>query len=212
VDGLPAVNARGSMSSEQSSDRGDVIGPSWVGRDVKDDVILFLGDLPLRERAAPSLGGGERLQLLAETGHRLVANFKEMTAASSAEPTPGGQCLPSLHPCGTVVRAQGARDGQLDQLRAVSTIHACMVSDACCRPNQGVRVVVHFGSGSSAAQPRGQLSAGITSAESRSSCCASSTSGLSRISSAPASATARMPAAHTSAGPARMCCDQPPRP
>lgn len=57
-----------------------------------------------------------------------------------------------------------------------------------------------------------QLSAGITSAASRSTCRASSTSGLSRISSAPASPTAWMPAAHLSAGPARMCSDQPSRP
>jgi hypothetical protein len=61
-------------------------------------------------------------------------------------------------------------------------------------------------------RPRAQLSAGITSAESRSSCCASSMSGLSRISSAPAFATARMPAVHASAGPARMCSDQRPPP
>ena len=64
----------------------------------------------------------------------------------------------------------------------------------------------------SAARRRAQPSAGITSAASRSSCCASSTSGLSRVSSAPASATARMPAVHASAGPARMCSDHPPRP
>lgn len=57
-----------------------------------------------------------------------------------------------------------------------------------------------------------QLSAGITSAASRSSCSASSTIGLRRMSSAPASATALMPAAHSSAGPAKMCSDQPPRP
>jgi hypothetical protein len=61
-------------------------------------------------------------------------------------------------------------------------------------------------------RPGAQLSAGITSAASRSSCPASSTSGLSRISSAPASATFRMPAVHTSGGPARMCSVQPPRP
>ena len=57
-----------------------------------------------------------------------------------------------------------------------------------------------------------QLSAGITSAASRSSCSASSRIGLSRISSAPASATVRIPAAHSSGGPAKMCSDQPPRP
>jgi hypothetical protein len=78
-----------SVGSEQSSDRGAVIGPSWVGRDVKDHVILFLGDLPLGERAALALGGGERLQLLAEAGHRLIADFKKMVAASSAETAPG---------------------------------------------------------------------------------------------------------------------------
>ena len=54
--------------------------------------------------------------------------------------------------------------------------------------------------------------AGITSAASRSSCCASSTIGLSRISSAPASATERIRATQSSAGPAKMCSDHPPRP
>jgi hypothetical protein len=53
-------------------------------------VIHFLGDPPLGERAALPLGGDERLQLLTKTGHRLVANFEEMTAASSAKTTPCG--------------------------------------------------------------------------------------------------------------------------
>jgi len=95
----------GSISSKQSSDRGDVIRPSCGGRDAEDDLILFLGDLPLGKRAALPLGGGERLQLLAETGHRLVANFKDMTAASSAVTTSCGQSLPSPHPRGAGVRA-----------------------------------------------------------------------------------------------------------
>ena len=59
---------------------------------------------------------------------------------------------------------------------------------------------------------RVQLSAGMTSADRRSSCCMSSTSGLRSSSSAPASATDRRPAAHVWAGPARMCSDQPLRP
>ncbi len=96
---------RGSISSKESSDRGDVIRPSWGDRDAKDDVPFFVSDLPLGKRATLPLGGGECSQLLVETGHRLVANFKEMTAASSAETAPRGQSLPSPQPCGAVVQA-----------------------------------------------------------------------------------------------------------
>jgi hypothetical protein len=90
----------------------------------------LLGSPSTGQTNSIALGGGERLQLLAETGHRLVANFKDMTAAASAVRTSCRQSLPLPHPCGAVVRAQGARDRQLDQLRTVSRIHTCMVSKA----------------------------------------------------------------------------------
>jgi len=122
-----------SISSEQSSEHGDVIGACWVGPDVKDHVILFVGDLPLSERAAPSLGGGECLQLLPEAGLRLVSDLKKMTAASSAGTALCRQSLPSLYPCGAVIRAQCASNGQLDDLWAVSALHRCMVPDDLTR-------------------------------------------------------------------------------
>jgi hypothetical protein len=118
-----------SISSEQISEHGDVIGACWVGPDVKNHVIVFLGDLPGGERAALSLGGDERLELLMDAGFRPVADFKQMTAASSAGTALCRQSLPSLHPCGAVIRAQRARNGQRDDLWAVSALHRYMVPD-----------------------------------------------------------------------------------
>ena len=115
-----------------------MIGVCWVGPDVKDHVIRFLGDLPVGERAALPLGGGERLQLLVEARLRLVADFKKMTAASSAGTALCRQSLPSLYPCGAVIRAQRARNGRLDNLWAVSALHRCMVPDDVTR-HQSVR-------------------------------------------------------------------------
>jgi hypothetical protein len=117
-----------SISSKQGSDRGDVIGARWVGRDVKDDVFPVPGHRPVGEGAALPLGGGEGLQLLVEAGGRLVADFKAMAAASSAEPAPCRQGLPSLHPCSAVIWPQRARKGQLKDLWAVST-HSYIIPD-----------------------------------------------------------------------------------
>jgi hypothetical protein len=61
-----------------------------------------------------------------------------MTAASSAETALCRQSLPSLHPCGAVIRAQRASNGQLDDLWAVSALHRCMVPDDSTR-DQSVR-------------------------------------------------------------------------
>jgi hypothetical protein len=69
-----------STSSEQISEHGDVIGACWVGPDVMDHVILFLAYLPVGERAALSLGGGERSQLLAAgEGRRIVGGSLDAT-------------------------------------------------------------------------------------------------------------------------------------
>jgi hypothetical protein len=105
----------------------------WVDLDVKDHMILFSGDLPVGERAAPSLGSGERLQLPADAGLRLVADFKKMTSASSAETASCRQSLPSPYPCGTVIRTQRAGHRQPDDLKAVSPLHRCMVPDDATR-------------------------------------------------------------------------------
>ena len=48
-----------SVSSEQSRDRGDVILPSRVDHDAKNDGILVVADLPLGEGAAVALGSDQ---------------------------------------------------------------------------------------------------------------------------------------------------------
>ena len=71
------------------------------------------GHVPRDERTAPPLGGGERLELVADARLRLVAHLEPMTAATRAGTPLLGQCLPAPHAGCPVVQAQRAGEGQL---------------------------------------------------------------------------------------------------
>jgi hypothetical protein len=75
-------------------------------------VLRFLTNIPRDERTALSLRGSKRLELSVNARLRPVGNDQLMTTAASDGPTRRRQSLPSLHPLGTIVGAECARDGQ----------------------------------------------------------------------------------------------------
>lgn len=83
-----------------------------IGRDVEDWVVPVFAHVPRAERATVPLGGGERLELVADARLGLVTDLEPMTAASSAGTALHGQRLPPPHAHRPVVRAQRAGEGQ----------------------------------------------------------------------------------------------------
>jgi len=113
----------GSAGAEEGSDGSDVVGPCSVGHNSQDRVACVLAHRPGDERAALLLGCSERLELVANTRCRSVADFKQGTDAACQRVCQVGQALPSPHPRPSVIGAQGAGQGQLDVPRQSAVLH-----------------------------------------------------------------------------------------
>jgi len=74
--------------------------------------VPVFAHVPRDERATVPLGGGERLELVADARLGLVTDLEPMTAASSAGTALHDQRLPPPHARRPVVRAQRAGEGQ----------------------------------------------------------------------------------------------------
>lgn len=86
-----------------------------IGRDVEDWVVPVFAHVPRAERATVPLGGGERLELVADARLGLVTDLEPMTAASSAGTAPSWPApataarAPARRPGSTCRRGAAAR-------------------------------------------------------------------------------------------------------
>lgn len=116
-----------SRRAEELSERRDAVG---IGRDVKDDILAFLGDLPVSKSAALALGRGKRVEFLAYTILGSVANDKLIPVAACVGMTPYRHGSPAQHPRSTIIGTERARDRELASHGRLSAGHCRMIARA----------------------------------------------------------------------------------